>query len=193
MKLDNTRHLLAITIGCIVYLLPACDRKQNALDHNQLGVAYWTQGKLEQAIAQYQKAIQIDPNFAQAHYNLGNVYKNQGQLEQAIVEYQKVIQIDPNLAYAHYDLGVVYVKQGQLDQAIAEYQKTIQIDPNFAFAYPYYGLAAIYSLKNETALAIEWLQKAISMDARWIELSKAESAFDNIRQSPEFQQLINSQ
>ena len=43
-----------------------------------MGNSYYKQGNLDQAIAKYQKALQIDPNFAQAHNNLGLVYYNQG-------------------------------------------------------------------------------------------------------------------
>ena len=70
------------------------------------------------------------------------------------------------------NLGLVYI-----DQAIAKYKHAIWIDPNHTSAH--YNLACMYSLKNETALAIGSLQKAISMDARWIELSKTDSDFDN--------------
>ena len=74
----------------------------------------------------------------------------------------------------------------------AEYQRAIQIDPNYALAH--YNLACIYSLKNEQTQAIEWLQKAIALDqSTIIEQSKTDRDFDNIRQSPEFQQLINPQ
>jgi len=80
---------------------------------------------------------------------------------------------------------------GLYRQAIAKYKKVIEINPNHASAY--YSLACIYSRKNETVQAIEWLRKAIVLDKSFIDKSKAESAFDNIRESPEFQQLINSQ
>ncbi len=49
-----------------------------------------------------------------------------------------------------------------------------------------------FFLKNELKLAIEYLQKAIDLDKSFIESSKTDPDFDNIRQTPEFQQLIDS-
>jgi len=71
-------------------------------------------------------------------------------------------------------------------------QQAIALDPNLAPAH--YNLACIYSLKNEQAQAIEWLQKAVALDqSTIIEQSKTDSDLDNIRPSAEFQQLINSE
>ena len=56
----------------------------------------------------------------------------------------------------------------------------------------YYDLARVYSLKNEHKLAVESLQKAIDLDKSKIEFSKTDPDLDNIRQTPEFQQLIDS-
>ena len=81
--------------------------------------------------------------------------------------------------------------QGRTEEAIVAYKKAIELNPDFAQVHE--NLACVYSRKNEKALAIEWFQKAIALDKSLIEESKTESAFDNIRQSPEFQQLINSQ
>ena len=137
-------------------------------------------------------SIQLNPKHAVAHNNRGLDYQQQGQLEQAIVQYQQAIQLDPKATAIHNNLGNAYSKQGQLEQAIAQYQQAIQLDPKHADAH--YNLACVYSLKNERVRAIEWLQKAIAIDKSWwIEQGKTDSDFDNIRQSTEFQRLINSQ
>ncbi len=60
---------------------------------------HWTlddQGKLEEAIAAYQKALRLDPNYAIAHYNLGNTLKAQGKLEEAIAELEIAVRLDPS-------------------------------------------------------------------------------------------------
>ena len=102
------------------------------------------------------------------------------------------IQLNPKHAVAHNNRGLDYQQQGQLEQAVVQYQQAIQLDPKNAKAH--YRLACIYSLKNEQVQAIEWLQKAIAIDKSWwIEQGKTDSDFDNIRQSTEFQRLINLQ
>ena len=71
MRLERARHFLAITISivCIAYLLSACDG--NPTFHNSMGNSYYKKGNLDQAIAKYQKALQIDRNIAHPHNKLG--------------------------------------------------------------------------------------------------------------------------
>ena len=113
-----------------------------------------------------------------------------GKADEAIAAYQTAISIDPNYTPAHYNLGNAYQQQGKYDLAIDSYKKAIAINPNYTQAH--YHFARIYALKNEKALAIESLQKIITLNRNWIKYSKTESDFDNIRESPEFQKLINS-
>ena len=109
----------------------------------------------------------------------------------AIESYNKAIAIKPDFVETHYNLGNTYYNQGKYDLMIATYKTAISIDPNDARTH--YNLACAYSLKDEKILAIETLQKAITLDRSLIEYSKTDSDFDNIRESPEFQELIKSQ
>ncbi|WP_418006836.1 tetratricopeptide repeat protein [Nostoc piscinale] len=65
------------------------------------------QNKLDAAIAAYEKAIQLNPNFANAYLRLGTTLTLQGQnkLEAAVAAYEKAIQLNPNDADAYYNLG----------------------------------------------------------------------------------------
>jgi len=85
-------------------------------------------------------------------------------------------------------MGLAYHKQRKYDKAIDGYEMAVSIDSELAYAH--YNLACAYSLKNEKTLAIKTLQKAITLNQKYIEMSKTDSDFDNIRSSPEFQQLI---
>ena len=85
------KRLLAIFLIGISCLLSACS--DESVTHYNLGNAYYEQGKLNEAIAEYKKAIEIDPDFADAYYNLGNVYDEREELEQAIVHYKEFIRL----------------------------------------------------------------------------------------------------
>ncbi|NQE36836.1 tetratricopeptide repeat protein [Microcoleus asticus] len=100
-----------------------------------LGNTLKNQGKLEEAITAYRKAIEIDPNFAWAYNYLGLILQNQGKLEEAITAYRKAIEIDPNYTNAYNNLGLILQNQGKLEEAITAYRKAIEIDPNFADAH----------------------------------------------------------
>jgi tetratricopeptide (TPR) repeat protein len=109
--------------------------------YNNLANLYSRMGRNEEVIALYNKAIVLDPNFAEAYNNRGLAYQSQGNLNQALLDYNKAIQIDPNLAGAYYNRGLAYQSQGNLNQALLDYSKAIQINPNFAEAYNNRGLA----------------------------------------------------
>ncbi len=102
--------------------------------HTAMAVSLMTQGKLTEAQAQLQKAIEIDPQFADAHYNLGLLLQKQNQVAQAILHYQAALQNDPKHARAHNNLGVAYQSQGQIDLARKEYGEAVRLKPDYAEA-----------------------------------------------------------
>ena len=90
--------------------------------------------KLDDAAAQYQIAISIEPGYSRAHYNLGNVFFRQGNLEQAVAQYERTLAVDPEYAQAHNNLGIVYATQGRLAQAEAAFVRALEIDPDYTEA-----------------------------------------------------------
>ena len=62
-------------------------------------------GQSIEAIAHYQKALEIKPDYAEAHNNLGIALAGRGQVDEAIAHYQKALEIKPDYAYAHNNLG----------------------------------------------------------------------------------------
>ena len=124
-------------------------------------------------------------------YHQGITHVRQEAMDKAVVAFKKAIEINPDDATAHSGLGFVYYTQGLLDKAITAYRKVVEINPDYGGAY--YHLACAYSLKSKKTSAIESLQKAIRSDDNWIEYCQTDSAFENIRNSPEWKQFINPQ
>ncbi len=106
-----------------------CD-PDNSLAHSDLGYAYLAEGRVADAIAEYQRALAIRPDYASAHYNLGTVWARDGRLDDAIGEFQKAVEFDPGYALARNNLGSLLAQQGRLDEAIAQFQKSLEIQPD---------------------------------------------------------------
>ena len=193
MRIRNTIWLIVfIGLGC---LLSGCGGMETRW-HLRKGYRYFDQGKHEEAIAAFKKVIEIDPQNAHAHFILGETYRLKGKAEEALAAFQQAIQIgvDPNVTpeWTNQCQGMIYLTQGKLDDAVTEFQQVIKFNPEDAESY--YDLAHVYSRKNEPNKAIEYLQKAFEMNEFLIHLhhTNQHPDFDNIRQTPEYQQLINS-
>jgi protein O-mannosyl-transferase len=107
-------------------------KNPNWYGHYSLGVALFQKGQLDEAVVQYQKALEIDPNYAEAHNNLGAALFQKGQLDEAVVQYQKALEIDPNFVEAHSNLGAALFQKGQRDEGIAQFQEALRLKPDFS-------------------------------------------------------------
>ena len=112
------------------------------------GVILKNLGKLKEAELSYLKAIDIIPDYVNAHYNLGNVLKDLGKLKEAELSYRKAIDIKPDYAEAYSNLGNVFRDLGKYQEAELSYHKAIELNPNYSKAY--YSLSLFkYSDKNK--------------------------------------------
>jgi Flp pilus assembly protein TadD len=118
----NSETLWTHTLACT---------SDNYVAQNGLGSALLKMGNVDEAIADSQKALQINPDFAEAHNNLGNALFKKGDVDEAIAHYQKALQIKPDYVEAHNNLGNALFKKGNVDEAIAHYQKALQIKPDY--------------------------------------------------------------
>ena len=84
-----------ISLGC---LLSGCGETETD-KHFRQGYEYYSQGEYEQAIAELQKVIEIDPNYLDTHVGLGLVYRQQSKLDDAITKYQhnKYFRLNPTM------------------------------------------------------------------------------------------------
>ena len=82
------------------------------------------------AIKQYEKAIEINSNFLDAHCNLGALYQQQKDYDKAITHYNKAITIDPNDCFAYHNLASTYQILRDFDKALQYAYRTFEIDAN---------------------------------------------------------------
>ena len=91
---------------------------QQAQEHWATGVELWEQETFQEAIAEYDQAIQLNPKFTAAYNDRGVAYFYLGQFERAVEDYDAAIGIDGHYAEAYNNRGLAYVRLGQLDRAI---------------------------------------------------------------------------
>src|SRR4030042_3305654 len=144
------------TIGCTP------KEAMTAAEYIERGNVVFDKGKYDEAIREYSKAIELDPDNAVAWNNRGLAYLYKEQYDLAIADYVKAIELDPWSVMAYAGRGNAYFGQGYYDLAIAYYNKTIELDPEYAAAWNNRGLA--YVKKGQYDLAIADYSKAIELD-----------------------------
>ena len=100
------------------------------------GVILQDQNELNKAEMSYRKAIELNPDFANAYLNLGNLLRDLGKFQEAEMSYRKAIELNPEYAKAHFNLGFVLMDLGKSQEAFESYLKVIEINPSFSNIYP---------------------------------------------------------
>ncbi|NES23214.1 MAG: tetratricopeptide repeat protein, partial [Symploca sp. SIO3E6] len=96
------------------------------------GNSYYDKGKLDKAIVDYNRVLEINPEFAFVYNNRGLAYSDKGELDQAITDYNQAVKINPKDAVVYNNRGFAYSNKGEIDQAIADYNRALKIYPEFA-------------------------------------------------------------
>jgi tetratricopeptide (TPR) repeat protein len=112
------------------------DAEAEAKAHYNLGLILSGQGKLEEAITEYQQAIRLKKDFAVAHYNLGNALSQQRKMDEAIAEYREAIRIQEDYPEAHCNLRQALQEQGEFGQALDEVRRGHELglkQPNWRY------------------------------------------------------------
>jgi len=131
------------------------------------GLEYYKTGKLDEAIAGYNKAIDLNPRDSDAYLNRGVAYHDKELYDQAIYDYGKVIELKPQDAIAYSNRCESYRKKKIYDQAISDCTTAINIKPDYATAFNNRGAA--YDGKRLHDQAVSDYSKAIELDPKYPE------------------------
>jgi len=121
-----------------------------ALIQGDIGNVLAQKGRLDEAIGHLRKAIEFQPDYADAHYNLGTALFQRGETDEAINEWQKTLAIRPNDSGAHSNLGNALVQKKRLVDAIQQYRLALQFAPQSVL--PLNNLAWILSTCSDASL-----------------------------------------
>jgi len=115
-----------------------------------------------QAIAVYQRVLELDPEHAAANINLGTLYYNRQDYALAEKHYRTAIGVDPRYALAYFDLGNVLDETGRVSEAIQAYNTALQLAPTYGDAH--YNLALAYEKIREPRKALKHWRAYVKLD-----------------------------
>ncbi len=125
--------------------------KAFAQPHFRLGIVYGDRGLRDQAIAEYQTAIAIDPEYPKSYLNLGALLAEAGRHDEAIDVFRRAIALDPGYAAARVNLAMVYERGGEYGAALAEIDSVLAFEPGNAMAWRERGIILYRTGRSEEA------------------------------------------
>ncbi len=141
------RHALAVTRG-------------NFAAHYNLGGTLLTQGRLDEAIAQFNASLQLRPGFADARCNLGSALLRQGRVDDAVAEFRRAVEAQPRHVIARCNLGLTLLQKGQVDEAIREFEAAAAVGP--AGSIGRYYLGNVFLGRGQPDQAVAEYEKALA-------------------------------
>ncbi len=130
-----------------------------ASDKLRKGVELEAEGRLEESIAEHERAVAINPQLIQPHLNLIQLYGRTRQPAKAEEHYLAAIALNPNLAEAHYNFGVMLLDQKRFAEAAKAFQSAIESNPQFAEAH--LNLGALLEQQQEFDEALLHYRQAV--------------------------------
>jgi tetratricopeptide (TPR) repeat protein/2-polyprenyl-3-methyl-5-hydroxy-6-metoxy-1,4-benzoquinol methylase len=125
-------------------------------------------GRIAEAMARYDAAVQADPECARAHLNRGNILLASSQIAEARNAYSVAIACDPHYAAAHFNLGNLNYRALDFERALDNYQAAISLRPDFADALV--GMANALDNVGRAAEAVEVYERALAINPGYAEV-----------------------
>jgi protein O-GlcNAc transferase len=132
------------------------------LTNYDLGVILFNNRQYDEAIVNFRKALELNPNHIHACNYLGSAFYNKKQLNEAITYYNKAIQINPTDPSAYINLGIFFQNTKRHEKAIDCFKAALRFNPNLYQAYDYMGLC--FNMENNFEKAIESYQSSLLLN-----------------------------
>ena len=200
-------HARKYFADAIDYYQAAEKKEPSARLLNKIGMMNLLLMRTDASRKDFERAIKMDPKYADAYNNLGAVDYQDHRLKPAIKRYQQAIALNPEFATYHSNLGTAYMERKDFDKAAAEYSRALQIDPDVfehrgsagisaRFPSPsdrarfHYVIAKTYARAGNTDRCLLYLTKAMEFGYKDIDRVYKEDEFANVRKDPRFAALM---
>jgi tetratricopeptide (TPR) repeat protein len=137
-------------------------RLSEVLGHFNQGVHFYNQRETSKAIQAYQKVLEIDPTYVEAHNNLGLLYQEMGHWEEARKSYQMALVIKPDYEKGLNNLGILCYLQAQDEESMDAFQKVLAVNPQNVEGH--INLGVLFKKRGQLDQAAESFQRALALN-----------------------------
>ena len=149
--------------------------------HYNIGLAKWALGQRAEATAHWERALALNPDFAQAHMNLGNALREDGRTADAVTHLRRALDLQPS-PFVHNNLGLALAVLGDAEAA-GHFRRAIEMHPGFV--EPYMNLALELANRGDFAQALGFVRQSLRIaetpdnKALFVRLASAQQAIGN--------------
>lgn len=159
------------------------------LTYYNLGLMFFWMKRYSDALENFQRALELDPQNPEYNNLVGDTYDEMGQYDEAEKHLRRAVEIEKSYAMGHCDLGVFLSKRrGLKKEALASFEVALKIQPENGQIY--YGIACTYALSREEEPAMEYLEKSLRKGFREFDHIEKNPDWDNFRNKHEFIQIL---
>ena len=186
------------------------DSQKSAVLYNKIGIAYHQLQQLDNAKRNYERALKMKRDYAEAMNNIGTVYYARKSYRRAISYYQKALRVTPESASIYSNLGTALFARKKYEDATEAYQKALSLDPDVFERRSNYGtmledrnveerakfhyyLAKMYAKSGRNEMAMQYVRKALEEGFKDKKKFQEEPEFQALRSLPEFQDLMTAE
>jgi len=134
LQVNRLHQNMIADLEIIFYISEKVQTIRHSTSNNKLGVVFLRRNLFDEAIAEFKKAIEIDPEFVEAYNNLGFVFLKQKSYQEAIDAFSKGIEKDGNYADLYNNLGYAYLSINKYGEAIDELNRALEINNDYVNA-----------------------------------------------------------
>jgi tetratricopeptide (TPR) repeat protein len=193
-RLQRLALAALLTVLCAVVInWPLVSKaKMEAPTYFNIGYELEKRGELDLARSSYLLALSLDDTNPLVLNNLGMVAMKQDRPADAIEFFNAAVAAKPDNWDARVNLGIALWSIGRKAEAVAQYQEVLSAVPDYNPTL-YYNIACFYSLAGRTREGLNWLQRAIDHGYDKWDLLREDPDLENLRQQPEFSEILQQQ
>jgi len=194
-------------VDALDYYRVALTKGETAALRNKIGITHLSLLRNDLAKKEFERAIKLSPDYAEAHNNLGVVHYMRRKYKSAVKQYEKAIERAPTTASFYSNLGTALFAQKKLEKAVEAYSKAINLDPDIfdrrslsgvalQFSSPEdrghysYVVAKMFARQGDVERAFHYLRRAIEEGYGQVGNARTDNEFAEIRKDPRFEQLM---
>ncbi len=145
-QVNHLHQDMVADLELIFYISEKVKTIKHSGSNNKLGMVFLKRNLLNEAITEFKKALEIDPEQVEAYNNLGYVLLKQNLYQDAIATFSNGLKKDANYADLHYNLGDAYFHIDKYSEAIQEFNKAMELNKNYLAAILYLCIAYLKSI-----------------------------------------------